>query len=80
MRPMAPILMNLHVKSPIFSAKDEDVESHFLCNHDWMNLQDIAEDVKCGRYCLTLGDDACLWYDSMTPLSTDWNNLKKTFS
>ena len=41
--------MNLHVKCPIFSAKDnEDTESHLLCCNDWMNSQGIVQDTKCG--------------------------------
>ena len=51
--------MNLHVKCPIFSAKnDEDAESHLLHSNEWMNSQGMAEDVKCGKFCLTLVSDA----------------------
>ena len=43
MGPLAPVFMNLYVKWPIFSAKnDEDAESHLLHSNDWMNSQGIG--------------------------------------
>ena len=58
---VASLIMNLHVKCPIFSARDdEDPETHLLCSNDWMNSQGIAENAKCGRYCLTLSGERWL--------------------
>ena len=69
--------MNLHVKCLVFSAKDgEFAESYFLCSNDWMHSQDIAEDAKCGRFSFTLGGDAHLWYESITPVGNDWDNFQ----
>ena len=69
MRSLAFVFMNLHVKCLIISAKDDkDAESHLLHRNDLMNSQDIAEDAKCGRFCLTFGSDAQLWYESITPV------------
>ena len=48
-------------------------------SNDWMNSQGIAEDAKCGRFCLTLGGDAHLWYEFVTPVGNDWNNLQRCF-
>ena len=78
--PVAPVFMNLHVKCLIFLAKDdEDMESHPLHSNHWMNSQSIAEDAKYGRFYLTFGGDACLWYESITPVGNDWNHLKGNF-
>ena len=50
MGPVTPVFMTLHVKGPIFSAKDgEDTESYLLHSNDYMNSQGMAEDTKCGR-------------------------------
>ena len=71
--------MNLHVKCPISSAKDDkDSESDILHSNDWMNSKGIAEDVKCGRFYLTLGSDACLWYESIA--SVGRGTICKDFS
>ena len=57
---MDPVFINLHVKYPVFSAKDdEDAEKNLLQSNAWINSQGIAEDAKCGRFCLTLGSDTC---------------------
>ena len=59
MGPVAPIFMDLHVKCPLFSAKDdEDAESHLLQSNDWITPQNTAEEAKCGRIYLILGGDA----------------------
>ena len=80
MGPVVPAYMNLHVKCPIFSTKDdEDAESHLLYSDDWMNSHGIVEGVKCVRFHLTLGCDSHLWYESITPVANDWNNLQRLF-
>ena len=44
MGPVAPVFMNLHIKCPIFSTKDEeDSESHLLHSNDWMNSQGLEK-------------------------------------
>ena len=81
-RPMAMKLptTNLHVKCPIFSAKPEkDANRHISHNNDFMNSQGIVEEEKCARFCLTLAEDSCLWYESITPVHTDWNQLQRLF-
>ena len=43
--------MNLHVKYPIFSAKDdEDAESHLLQSSEWMNSKGITEKAMCHSF------------------------------
>ena len=78
--PVAPVFMNLHVKCPIFSAKDhEDGGSHPFHSGDWMKSQRIAEGAKCGRFYLTLSGDAHLWYKSVIPVRNIQNNLQRLF-
>ena len=62
MGPAATVIMNMHVQCPILSAKnDEAANSQLLHSIDWMSSQGIADNAKCGMFCLTLGDDACLY-------------------
>ena len=78
--PVAPVFMNLHVKCPTFSAKDdEDAQSHLLCSNDWMNSHGSTKDIKFGRFCLISGSDAYLQYDSITSVGKDWNHLQGLF-
>ena len=63
-----------------YSAKDdEDAESLLLHSYDWMNSQGIAEDTKCGRFCLTLVGDAHFGYKLVTPVGNDWSHLQRLF-
>ena len=56
---MAPAFINVHVKCPIFLAKDdEDSESHLLHSNDWMNLQHIAEDFKNAYHTIKLSESS----------------------
>ena len=78
MGPVAPLFMGLCVKCPIISAKDEEyAEIYPLCNNNRMNSQDIAEDAKYDRFCLTVGGDTCLRYELITPVDNDWNHLQE---
>ena len=48
---------------PEFSGKPkEDVEAHLLRTEDWMTTHNFPEDQKVGRFCLTLTQEARLWY------------------
>ena len=71
--------MNLHVKCPIFSAKnDEDAKNLLLCSDVWINSQGIVDEAKCGRFHMTLGH-AHLWYESITPCGQQLEQSTKTF-
>ena len=35
--------------------------------------------VKVQRFCLTLGGEAWLWYESLRPTALDWNGLQNQF-
>ena len=43
-RPVAPVFINVHVKFPIYSAKDdEDAENYLLHNNDCMNSKTLQK-------------------------------------
>ena len=51
---------------PEFSGKPkEDVEAHLLRTEDWMTTHNFPEDQKVGRFCLTLTQEARLWYATL---------------
>ena len=67
-------------KKPEFSGKpEEDVESHLLSTRDWMEAHNFPEQVKVRQFCLTLTEEARLWYDSLAPLDNDWPALQNKF-
>ena len=37
------------------------------------------EGVKVQRFCLTLAGEATLWYESLRPITLDWNGLQTQF-
>ena len=48
---------------PEFSGKlEEDAEAHLLHSNDWMDAHHFNEDIKVQRFCLTLLEEARLWY------------------
>ena len=76
MGPVVSVFMNVNVKCLILLAKDdEDAESHLLHSNDWTN----SEDVKCSRFCFSLSSGTHLLYESITPVSNDWNTLQRLF-
>ena len=62
---------------PEFSGKhDEDAEAYMLCTNDWMTAHHFVEGVKVQRFCLTLLEEARLWYHSLEPINVDWGDYK----
>ena len=57
----------------------EDAEVHLLCTNDWMNIHNIPDGLKLGRFCLTLVGEARLWYESLQPIANDWPALEDQF-
>ena len=49
---------------PKFSGKPEDVEAHLLRTNVWMNTHQFQEHIKVQRFCLTLVEEARLWYET----------------
>ena len=43
----------------------ENAEAHLLHTNGWMNIHNIPDGLKVGRFCLTLVDEARLWYESL---------------
>ena len=65
---------------PEFSGKpEEDAEAHLLRTNDWMDMHQIQEGVKVQRFCLTLVEEARLWYEFLRPINVDWLGLKNQF-
>ena len=51
---------------PEFSGKpEEDAEAHLLRTEDWMTTHNFPEDQKVERFCLTLTQEARLWYATL---------------
>ena len=44
-----------------------------------MNIHNIPDDLKLGRFCLTLVGEARLWYESLQPIANDWPALQDQF-
>ena len=65
---------------PEFSGKpDEDAEAHLLCTNDWMTMHHFVEGAKVKKFCLTLLEEARLWYQSLEPTSVDCQGLQNLF-
>ena len=48
---------------PEFSGKpDEDAEAPLLCANNWISTHHLIEGVKVQRFCVTLLEEARLWY------------------
>ena len=67
---------------PEFSGEpEEDVEAHLLRTNDWMTIHDFPEDPKVRRFCLTVTQEARLWYESLNiqQQQLTWQNLQDRF-
>ena len=64
--PMANNQLNWSHFRPEFSGKpEEDAEAHLLRMKEWMTTHDFPEDQKVRRFCLTLMQEARLWYATL---------------
>ena len=64
--PMANQHLNWSHFKPDFSGKPkEDAEVHLLRTNDWMTTHEFPNDQKVRRFCLTLLDEARLWYETL---------------
>ena len=84
MLPEAPLAqvpqLNWSYFKPEFSGKpEEDVEAHLLRTNDWMEMHNFPEVAKVQRFCLTLTDEATLWYETLRPIEVDWTGLQEHF-
>ena len=44
-----------------------------------MDMHGFPDHIKVQGFCLTLGGEARLWYESLRPISVDWVGLQNTF-
>ena len=64
--PMVNNQLNWSHFRPEFSEKPkEDAGAHLLRTKDWMTIHNFPEDQKVGRFCLTLTQEARLWYATL---------------
>ena len=47
--------------------------------NNWMDTHDFLDNVKVQRFCLTLIGEARLWYKSLRPINTEWDDLQCMF-
>ena len=74
------IYQNWIEKKPEFSGKpEEDMEFHLLSTRDWMEVHNFPEGEKVRHFCVTLIDEARLFYKSLALLDNDWPALQNKF-
>ena len=62
---------------PEYAGKPEkDEEAHLLNMSDWMDTHAFPEGVKVQCFCLTVVEEARLWYKSLRPINVDWIGLQ----
>ena len=44
-----------------------------------METHNFPDDTKVRRFCLTLTDEARLWYETLRPMEIDWTALQECF-
>ena len=47
--------------------------------NNWMDTHDFPDNIKVQRFCLTLIGEARLWYESLRPINTEWDDLQNMF-
>ena len=57
------------------------MEAHLLRTNDWMTTHDFPYDQKVRRFCLTLMEEAKLWYETLgtQQQQLDWAGLQECF-
>ena len=72
--------LNWSYFKPEFSGKpEEDAEAHLLRTNDWMETHNFPEVAKVQQFCLTLTNEARLWYETVRPIVVDWTGLQEHF-
>ena len=75
-----PQQLNWSYFKPEFSGKpEEDAEAHLLRTNDWMETHNFPNDQKVRRFCLTLTEEARLWYETLGAAQLDWEALQDRF-
>ena len=60
-----------HFKPAFADKPDEDLEAHLLGTNDWIDTHAFPEGVKIKRFCLTLVDEAKLWFELLRPIALE---------
>ena len=47
--------------------------------NDWLDTDEFLDQIKVQRFCLTLIEEARLWYESLRPINVDWVSLQNLF-
>ena len=68
-----------HFKPEYAGEPDEDTEAHLLRINGWMDTHEFPDQVKVQRFCLSLIEEARLWYGSLRPINADWVGLQNMF-
>ena len=68
-----------HFKPEFAGKPDKDAEAHLLRSYDWMDTHAFPVGVKVQRFCLSLVDEARLWYETLRPIALDGNGLENQF-
>ena len=70
-----------HFRSEFSGKPKEDAEAHLLRTEDWMTTHNFPEDQKVGRFCLTLTQEARLWYTTLNAQQQQltWEGLQDRF-
>ena len=71
-----PALNWSHFKSELAVKSDEDAETPLLRTDDLLETHVFPKGAKVHRFCLNLVVEARLWYDSLRPITVDWNGFK----
>ena len=69
--------MNWSYFKPEFSGKpEEDPQGHFLKILDWIDTHNFPAAQSVRRFTLTLAGEARLWYQSIHPFHSNWEELQ----
>ena len=55
------------------------MQKPILCINDWMNIHNIPDNLKIGRFYITIVGEARLWYESLQPIANDWPAFQNQF-
>ena len=70
-----------HFKADFSEKPKEDAEEHLLRTNDWATTHDFPDDQNVRRFCLTLLEEARLWYETLNvqQQQLNWDNLQDKF-
>ena len=68
-----------HFKAEFSGKPDEDVKTHLLHTNKWMHAHYLLEGFEVQTFCLTLLEEARLWYHSLEPINVNWQGVQNLF-